>query len=125
MRRRARKHELRWRREAGGWLRRAGVYAGGALLVLVLMHTLFGPYGYFSMRRSQHEIEQLREEIARLDRENTQLAGEIRALQTDPAAIEKVAREDMGLARPGEMIYRLQDDPTAQKSSLTPNQRPQ
>jgi len=117
MRRRASKRESQWR----GWLRRAGVYAGGALLMLVLMHTLFGPYGYLSMRRSQHEIEQLREEIERLDRENAQLSGEIRALQTDPAAIEKVAREDMGLARPGEMIYRLPDDPPEKKTPAGQN----
>jgi len=100
------------------WLRRAGVYAGGALLVLVLMHTIFGPYGYLSMRRSQQEIEKLREEIGKLDRENEELTGEIRALQTDPAAIEKVAREDMGLARPGEMIYRLPDEPAGTKPAL-------
>ena len=99
------------------WLRRAGVYAGGALLVLVLMHTIFGPYGYLSMRRSQQEIEKLREEIGKLDRENEELTGEIRALQTDPAAIEKVAREDMGLARPGEMIFRLPDDPPGKKQA--------
>jgi len=107
MSRRSRKRESPWRPR----LRRAGVYAGGALIVLVLAHTLFGPYGYFSMRRSEREIEQLRQEIDRLDRENVQLSGEIRALQTDPAAIEKAAREEMGLARPGEIIFRLPDDP--------------
>jgi cell division protein FtsB len=107
MTRRAKRRESRWRLR----FRRAGVYAGGALLVLVLMHTLFGPYGYLSMRRSEREIEQLRQEIDRLDRENVQLSGEIRALQTDPAAIEKAAREEMGLARPGELIFRLPDDP--------------
>jgi cell division protein FtsB len=110
--------ESPWRQR----LRRAGVYAGGALLVLVLMHTIFGPYGYLSMRRSQKEIEQLRQEIDRLDRENVQLSGEIRALQSDPAAIEKVAREDMGLARPGEMIFRLPDDPPATKPKTDQDQ---
>ena len=117
MRRRATKRESRWRR----WLRRAGVYAGGALLALVLMHTLFGPYGYLSMRRSQHEIEQLREEIDRLDHENAQLSGEIRALRTDPAAIEKVAREDMGLARPGETIFQLPEDSPERKAPAGKN----
>jgi cell division protein FtsB len=94
------------------------------LLVLVLMHTIFGPYGYLSMRRSQREIEQLRQEIERLDRENTELSGEIRALQTDPSAIEKVAREDMGLARPGEIIFRLPDDPPASKPGPAKSQAP-
>ena len=116
MRRRTAKRESRWSWSAG-WMRRAGVYGGVALLVLVLMHTIFGPYGVVSMRRSQHEIQQLREEIDRLDRETEELSGEIRALQTDPAAIEKVAREDMGLARPGEMIFRLPDDPPGKKTA--------
>lgn len=118
MRRRAIQREPRWK----VWVRRAGVYAGGALLVLVLMHTIFGPYGYLSMRRSEHEIEQLREEIERLDRENVELSGQIRALETDPAAIEKLAREEMGLARPGEMIYRLPDEPPGQKTGPSQNQ---
>ena len=105
-------------------LRQAAPYAGGALVVLVLMHTLFGPYGYFSMRRSERQIEQLRLEIDRLDRENQQLSGEIHALQTDPAAIEKVAREDMGLARPGELIFRLPDDPPPPAAPHAPAQPP-
>ncbi|HXZ18965.1 MAG TPA: septum formation initiator family protein [Candidatus Acidoferrales bacterium] len=121
MRRRTIQREPRWKL----WLRRAGVYAGGALLVLVLMHTIFGPYGYLSMRRSQHEIEQLREEIDRLDRENAQLSGEIRALQTDPAAIEKLAREEMGLARRGEMIYPLPDEPAGRKAASTQKESPE
>ena len=102
-------------------MRRAGVYAGVALLVLVLMHTIFGPYGVLSMRRSQQEIQQLQGEIDRLDKENQQLSGEIRALQSDPSAIEKVAREDMGLARPGEMIFRLPDDPPGKKQAAARN----
>lgn len=120
MRRRPAKRETRWWRSRE-WMRRAGVYAGGALLVLVLMHTIFGPYGFLSMRRSQHEIEKLRQEIDQLDKENEQLTGEIRALQSDPAAIEKVAREDMGLARPGEMIFRLPDDPPGKKQAAARN----
>ena len=102
-----------WHRESP-WrtrVRRAAPYAGGALIMLVLLHTIFGPYGYLSLRRSEQQIEQLRLEIDRLDRENSDLSGEIRALQSDPAAIEKVAREDMGLARPDELIFRLPDDP--------------
>jgi len=118
MKRHGRKRESAWKQR----FRHAGVYAGGALLVLVLAHTLFGPYGYLSMRRTERQIEQLRQEIDQLDRENVALSGEIRALQTDPAAIEKAAREDMGLARPGELIFRLPDDATP--ATGTPAKKP-
>jgi cell division protein FtsB len=120
MSRRLRHRESPWRAR----LRRLAPYAGGGLIVLVLMHTLFGPYGYFSMRRSEQQMEQLRQEIDRLDRENQQLNGEIRALQTDPSAVEKVAREDMGLARPGELIFRLPEDPNPSTPSPASPQPP-
>lgn len=109
MTRRRTRREPAWRRH----LRKAGIYAGGALLVLVLAHTVFGPHGYLAMRRSQQEIRQLQKELDHLDRENEQLSKEVKALQTDPSAIEKVAREDMGLARPGEMIFPVADAPPA------------
>jgi cell division protein FtsB len=119
MSRRKAKKESPWRQH----MRRAAVYAGGGLLVLVLAHTLFGPYGYLSMRRSQAEVRKVQQELDHLDRENQQLSGEVRALQTDPSAIEKVAREDMGLARPNEMIFPIPDDPsqsTGQPQAVLP-----
>jgi len=109
------KRESPWRQG----MRRAALYAGGGLLVLVLAHTLFGPYGYLSMRHSQAEIQQVQKDLDRLDKENAQLSGEIKALQTDPSAIEKVAREDMGLARPGEMIF-----PVPEEKQTGPQENP-
>ena len=88
--------------------------------MLVLAHTLFGPYGYLSMRRSQAEIRTLQQELDKLDKENAQLSGEVKALQTDPSAIEKVAREDMGLARPGEMIFPVPDEKQAKPQENQP-----
>ena len=88
----------------------------GFLLLAVAMHGVFGPYGFLSMRRTQAEIQRLQDDMQRLNKENAALSGEIRALKTDPAAIERVAREDMGLAKPGEMIFRLPDDPPATKA---------
>jgi cell division protein FtsB len=61
------------------------------------------------MRRTQLEIEQIREQIGRINEENKSLADQVNSLKTDPRAIERIAREDMGLARPGELIYRIPD----------------
>jgi cell division protein FtsL len=71
------------------------------------VHDIFGAHGYLAMRNSQKEIEELRGEIQRLNQENEQLTEHVNALKTDPEAIEKVAREQMGLARPGELIFKL------------------
>lgn len=47
------------------------------------------------------------QQIADLQRRNKQLLQEKRLLETDPAYLEKVAREKMGLIRPGEKVYRI------------------
>ena len=88
------------------WRRHLLEILGLALLVLGI-HDVFGAHGYLAMRRTQKQVEQLRGEIERLNQENQALAEHVNALKTDPKTIEKIAREEMGLARPGEMIFKL------------------
>ncbi len=78
-----------------------------AVLALLFVHDIFGAHGFMAMRRTQKEIERLRNDIDRLNKENEQLGGEVKALRSDPKLIERIAREEMGLARPGEIIIRL------------------
>ena len=54
------------------------------------------------MRRSQKEAQQCRRKSIRLDEENQELQDHVKSLKTDPHTIECIAREEMGLARPGE-----------------------
>ena len=68
------------------------------------------------MRRTQQEMDRLRSDVQRLNRENSEMTGEAKSLKTDPQAIERIAREEMGLARPGEMIFKLPPPPPAQQS---------
>jgi cell division protein FtsB len=43
-------------------------------------------------------------------RENAQMREEVRRLKEEPAAIESVAREQLGLIRPGELLFIITDD---------------
>ena len=66
------------------------------------------------MRRAQTEAAQIRANIEHLNKENTELAAQIDSLKSDPKAIERIAREEMGLARPGEVSIKLPPpDPSA------------
>ena len=84
---------------------------GSTIFVLLLMalvaHVLFGEHGFLAMRRAQKEVEKLRQEIAQLNADNKQLSEEIQALKTDPQLIERIARQEMGLAKRGELIFKL------------------
>jgi cell division protein FtsB len=97
------------------WRRHLLEILGLALLVLGI-HDVFGAHGYLAMRRSEKQIEQLYGQIEKLNHENQSLAEQVNALKTDPKAIEKIAREDMGLVRPGETIFKL-PPPATDKSA--------
>lgn len=79
----------------------------GLFLLAVFVHDLFGEHGFLAMRRMQKEVDRLSVEIQTLNEENQKLADQVNALKTDPKAIERIAREEMGLAKPGELIFKL------------------
>ena len=79
---------------------------------LLLLQDTFGTHGVLAMRRSQKEAQEIRKDISRLDEENLRLQDRVKALKTDPAAIEKPAREEMKLKRPGEVIFETHPRPS-------------
>jgi cell division protein FtsB len=95
--------------EAAGYVRKNARQILGFALLALLVHDIFGEHGFFAMRRTQKEIEQIREQIGRINDENKSLTNQVTSLKTDPKAIEHIAREEMGLARPGEMIFKIPD----------------
>lgn len=89
--------------------RHASIAVLGLALLALVVHTLFGEKGYLALRKQREEIERLQTEIERLSDENKRLLGEIQALKTDPEAVERVAREQLKMARPGEKVIMLPD----------------
>jgi cell division protein FtsB len=79
----------------------------GLFLLALLVHDIFGAHGFLAMRRTRAEIERVQKDIDRLNKENIQLAEEVKTLKSDPRAIEKIAREDLGLAKDGEVIIKI------------------
>ena len=54
--------------------------------------------------RPGRKLAALESDITKLDAENKQLTSEIQALRADPATIEKFAREELKLVKPGEIV---------------------
>lgn len=77
------------------------------VLLALLLTDIFGAHGLLAMRRTQKELARLDEQIGQLNEENRKLAEQVQALKSDPRMIERIAREEMGLARPGELIFKL------------------
>ena len=56
-----------------------------------------------------------------MNKENVQLEEEVKELKSDPHKIEKIARDELGLARPGEVIIKIpQSQQLPQASSVKP-----
>lgn len=90
---------------------------------LLLLQDVFGTHGLVAMHRSKIQIQAVQAQIQQLDQENQELQQRIHSLKTDPAAIEKIARDRMGLARPGEMIFQIPDSPS-RRAPQSPNPVP-
>jgi cell division protein FtsB len=72
---------------------------------------VFGKGGLFDALRYRQERNRLRDEIARLESETTRLESELHALATDDLQVERIAREELSLARPGEVVVLLPTTP--------------
>jgi cell division protein FtsB len=90
----------------------------GLLLVVMVVHDVFGTHGFLAMQRTQNEIKKVKADLEALSKENAALAQEVKDLNSDPKLIERIARDDLGLARPGEIIIRIPQGQQAETSSV-------
>jgi cell division protein FtsB len=77
--------------------------------VVLTTDALVGEKGFLVTIRARHEAQVEEGHLAALKQENARLREEKRRLNEDPATIEAEARRQLGLARPGEVMFILKD----------------
>jgi cell division protein FtsB len=114
-------------RPVWSWLavewRRLGTAAAILLIVGLLLHAMFGANGMVIYRQKHAEMQALQSEVERLQKENSQYVDQIRSLKSDPAAIEKEAREQLHYTRRGEIVYVAPDPPPKPPTGRAKNER--
>jgi cell division protein FtsB len=102
-------------RPGWSWLalewRRVGTAAAALLTIALLLHAIFGANGMVIYRQKRSEMQALQVEVDRLQKENGRYVNQIHSLKSDPAAIEKEAREQLHYTRRGEIVYVSPDPP--------------
>jgi cell division protein FtsB len=93
--------------QVSDFLKQHGRTVLGLFVLALVVHDIFGTHGFIAMRRTQLEIQRVRKDIDRLNSENVQLSDQVKALKSDPHAIERIAREELQRAKPGEVIIRV------------------
>jgi cell division protein FtsB len=64
--------------------------------------------GFRRYLRLRQDVEIIQERNRAITAQNDALRREINALRTDPAALERAAREELGYIQPGEIVFHLE-----------------
>jgi cell division protein FtsB len=102
------------REEAGrsepGARRRAWVLGTVLGLIALAVGSVFGDRGVLNLVEKRKQVDELRRQLDDLRADNARLSGEIASLRSDPRAIERLAREELGLARPDETVFLIREE---------------
>ena len=69
---------------------------------------IFSPQGLPRLRGLEKELADVDEENADLRREIESLRGRVALLRDDPGAVERIARDNLGLVRQTEVVFQFQ-----------------
>jgi cell division protein FtsB len=69
---------------------------------------IFSPQGLPRLRGLQKEMADVEEENAELRREIEALKGRVARLRDDPGAVERIARDNLGMVRQTEVVFQFQ-----------------
>jgi cell division protein FtsB len=85
------------------------------VVCVLVVDALVGEQGLVATMRARKQYDRLASDLARLRAENSGLREEARRLREDPAAIEEIARRELGLISPGEKLFIIKDIPPPAK----------
>ena len=79
-----------------------------------------GEYGTTDLIRQKRELAEQRAAVDSLVLHVAELAAYRKAVESDPATQERIAREEFGMVKPGEVLYRFADPATTKAAPATP-----
>jgi cell division protein FtsB len=84
---------------------RAVVLLSSVLTIVFLFSFVFSDRGIAELQNARKRVNTLHSDIQRLESENARLRSEIVSVKKSTYAVERIAREDLGMAKPGEVTY--------------------
>jgi cell division protein FtsB len=79
----------------------------GVLTVVFLVSFFFSDRGIAELQHARRSVNELKTDIGKLQAQNARLRAEIESAKHSTFAVEKIAREDLGMAKRGEVVYML------------------
>ncbi len=78
---------------------------------MLALGSLSAEGGFRRYARLKRDVHSLEDRNARLAADNARLKREVQRVRTEPVAIERAARESLGLVRDGEIVFNLETQP--------------
>ena len=79
----------------------------GVVTLLAFFSLFFSGRPTSELQQSRQRVNALRADIAHLQAENARLRAEIESVRNSTYAVERIAREDLGMSKKGEVVYLL------------------
>ena len=97
------------------------IYLLGTLIASLSLVTIVGERGVIYLLRLRGEKNRLDAQNFNLQRENESLRQRLFRIRNDDDYLEQLAREELNMVRPGEVIYRFQSPPSNDAAHQAPN----
>jgi cell division protein FtsB len=79
------------------------------ITAVIIIDAIAGEKGLLALLQARREYSALERSLDRARAENAELREMARRLREDPAAIEEQARRELGLIKPGELLFIVKD----------------
>jgi cell division protein FtsB len=76
---------------------------------ILVIDAVFGEKGWLALLKARRDFAGVEASLAAARAENARLREQARRLREDPAAIEEIARRELGLIKPGEKLFIIRD----------------
>ena len=77
------------------------------LTLVFFVSFLFSDRGLPELQHARARVDSLKAEIAQMEADNARLRAEIDSVKKSSYAVERIAREDLGMSKKGETVYML------------------
>jgi len=99
-----------FRTRLGRWLVRLGLAAALAVAFGLLPYRVYGGAGLGRLHQLRRELDDLTARNRAVAEENERLRAEVHGLRYDLGAIERVAREELGLVKQDEVVFQIEEE---------------
>jgi cell division protein FtsB len=87
-----------------GLINQIALVVFGVLAIATLLLAVFNEHGLLAVHAQTQKLSSFESDVSKIQAENKALSEEITKLRTDPTTIEKLAREELRLVKPGEVV---------------------